>query len=108
MIGTVISKNGKEIRLTEERWSHIVEAHDYMAGNQDMVFETLENPDSIIDGGKDELIAVRHYDHTSISEKHAVVIYKEQQNDGFVITAFMTSKPEKINQKGVIWNRQKS
>ena len=77
-----------------------------MAGNQDMVFETLENPDSIIDGGKDELIAVRHYDHTSISEKHAVVIYKEQQNDGFVITSFMTSKPEKISEKGVIWNRQ--
>jgi len=104
MIGTVTSKNDKEIRLTEERWSHIVEAHDYMAGNQDMVFETLENPDSIIDGGKDELIAVRHYVHTSISEKHAVVIYKEQKHDGFIITAFMTSKPEKITKKGVIWN----
>ena len=76
-----------------------------MAGNQDMVFETLENPDSIIDGGKDELIAIRHYVHTSISEKHAVVIYKEQQNDWFVITAFMTSKPEKIIKKGVIWNK---
>ena len=59
MIGTVTSKNGKEIRLTEERWSNIVDAHDYMAGNQDMVFETLESPDAIIDGGKDELIAVR-------------------------------------------------
>ncbi len=106
MIGMVTSKNGKEIRLTEERWSHIVEAHDYMAGNQDMVFETLENPDAIIAGEKNELIAVRHYVHTSISEKHAVVIYKEQQNDGFVITAFMTSKPEKIGKKEVIWNRQ--
>ena len=105
MIGMVISKNGKEIRLTEERWSHIVEAHDYMAGNQDMVFETLENSDAIIDGGKDELIAIKHYKHTSISEKHAVVIYKEEKTDGFVITAFMTSKPEKISKKGVIWNK---
>ena len=50
MIGTVISKNGKEIRLTAERWAHIVESHDYMAGNQDMVFETLESPDSIVSG----------------------------------------------------------
>jgi len=104
MIGTVMSKNGKTIRLTEERWSHIVESHDYMAGNQDLVFETLESPDTIIDGGKDELIAVKHYIRTSISDKHVVVIYKEQERDGFVITAFMTSKPEKIIKKGVIWN----
>ncbi len=52
MIGTVILKNGKELRLTAERWSHIVEAHDYMAGNQDLVFETLEVPDYIVGGGQ--------------------------------------------------------
>ena len=61
MIGTVISRNGKEIRLTAERWAHIVESHDYMAGNQYMVFEPLESPDSIVSGVKDEFIAVRHY-----------------------------------------------
>ena len=105
MIGTVISKNAKEIRLTAERWAHIVESHDYMAGNQDKVFETLENPDNIVSGAKDEFIAVRHYIKTSISEKHIVVIYKEEENDGFVITTFMTSKPEKVIKKGVIWKK---
>ena len=54
MIGTVISKNRKEIRLTSERWSHIVESHDYMAGNQDIVFETLEDPDIIVGGEGEE------------------------------------------------------
>ena len=44
MIGTVISKNGKEISLSAERWYYIVESHDYMAGNQDIIFETPENP----------------------------------------------------------------
>lgn len=103
MIGAVISKNGKEIRLTAERWFHIVEAHDYMAGNQDFVFETLESPDTIISGREDELIAIKHYKVTSISEKYVVVIYKELKYDGFVITTFMTSKPEKIIKKGNIW-----
>jgi hypothetical protein len=79
MIRTVISKNGKEIRLTAERWSHIVESHDYMAGNQDIVFETLETPDVIVSGIKDEFIAIRHYIKTSISEKHAVVIIKSKE-----------------------------
>jgi hypothetical protein len=103
IIGTVISKHNKEIRLTAERWAHIVESHDYMAGNQDEVLETLESSDIIVCGIKDELVAIKHYAKTSISEKHAVVIYKEQENDGFMITAFMTSKPEKITQKGVVW-----
>jgi len=105
MIGTVISKNGKEIRLTAERWFHIVESHDYMAGNQDIVFETLEDPDTIVSGEKDEFIAIKHYAQTSISTKHTVVIYKEEENDGFIITAFMTSQPEKILKKEVVWKR---
>jgi hypothetical protein len=47
-----------------------------MAGNQDLVFETIENPDYIVRGEKDELIATRYYRKTSISEKNMVVIYK--------------------------------
>lgn len=105
MIGKVILKNGKEIRLTAERWYHIVESHDYMAGNQDIVFETLEDPDIIVSVEKNEFIVIKHYIKTTISEKHAIVIYREEENDGFVITAFMTSKPEKIIKKGVIWKK---
>lgn len=105
MIGTVISRNAKEIRLTAERWAHIVESHDYMAGNQDKVFEALESPDIIVSGIKNEFIAVKYYIKTSISEKHVVVIYKDEEKDGFFITAFMTSKPEKVIKKGVIWKK---
>ena len=105
IIGTVFSKNNKEIRLTAERWAHIVESHDYMAGNQDIVFETMEDPDVIVGGEKNEFLAVKHYIKTSISEKHVVVIYKEHENDGFVITTFMTSKPEKFIKRGVVWKK---
>ncbi|MFN3395536.1 MAG: hypothetical protein ACK4Z9_01915 [Thermodesulfovibrionales bacterium] len=105
MIGSVISKNGIYIRLTGERWFHIVEAHDYMAGNQDLVFEAIENPDYIVQGEKGESIAIKHYQKTSISEKNIVVVYKETEEDGFIITAFMTSKPEKILKRGVSWKK---
>ena len=101
MIGVVTSKNAVEIRLTAERWAHIVEAHDYMAGNQDLVFETVESPDVIVQGEKEEMIALRHYEKTSISNKTMVVIYKEQEESGFIITAFMTSRPDKIQRRGV-------
>jgi hypothetical protein len=106
VIGSVISKNGISIRLTSERWAHIVEAHDYMAGNQDLVLETIEDPDFILRGERNEFIALKHYQKTSISEKNVVVVYKENPDDGFVITAFMTSKPEKILLKrGVVWKK---
>lgn len=99
MIGSVISRNKISVRLT------IVEAHDYMAGNQDLVFETIEDPDCAVQGEKDELIAVKHYPKTSISEKNMVVIYKEARDDGFIITAFLTSKPEKIFKRGILWKK---
>jgi hypothetical protein len=55
-----------------------------------------------VEGEKEEMIALRHYDKTSISTKTMVVIYREQKA-GFIITAFMTSRPEKIQRKGVLW-----
>jgi len=100
-----VSRNGITIRITDERWTHVVESHDYMAGNRDLVIETIEDPDAIVAGRKEELSALRHYQATSISEKHVVVIYRELEDDGFLITALMTSAPETILRKGEIWQR---
>jgi hypothetical protein len=100
-----VSKNGIPIRITDERWTHVVESHDYMAGNRDLVVETIEDSDYIVTGRKGELIALRHYHSTSISEKHVVAVYREFADDGFLITAFMTSDPETILRKGVVWQR---
>jgi hypothetical protein len=44
---TVFSINNIPIRLTAERWLHIVENHDDMAGYYEDVLETLENPELI-------------------------------------------------------------
>ena len=35
-----------------------------MVGNIDMVLESVENPDYIVHGWTDELIALKHYDRT--------------------------------------------
>ena len=100
------SRNGVSIRLTHERWGHIVEAHDYMAGLHDWVLETVADPDAIIEGWTTSLIATRHYSSTPITEKHLVVVYREiDALDGFVITAFMTSRVDKVRKRGVVWQR---
>jgi len=99
-----ISKNKIKIRLSDERWMHIVESHDYMAGSMDKLLETISDPDYIVKGWTDELIALKHYTETPISEKYVVVVYKEN-DEGFIITAFMTSREDKILRRGIIWKR---
>jgi len=69
-----------------------------------MVMETVNSPDCIVKGIKGELIALKHYSKTNIKEKHCVVVYKENR-EGFIITAFFTSKPETVRKRGVIWRK---
>lgn len=93
------------IRLTDERWTHIVENHDDMAGYYFEVLEAVANPIWIFKGDKDELWAVK-----LISEKKGMfVIYREskEQNNGFIIAAFFTTKIQKLLRRKIIWQKQK-
>jgi hypothetical protein len=99
---SAISKNGVPIRLTEERWFHIVETHDEMAGRYDEVLSAIEDPDYIIQGYRDALVAMKMRGR----KKFIAVIYKELgKRDGFVITAFLTSKV-RIEREVVLWERK--
>ncbi len=91
------SVNNVPIRLTEERWYHVVENHDDVAGHYDDVLTTIENPELVIRGYKGSLIAVRGAGRRG----YFCVVYKERtENDGFVITAFFS---DDINRRHVLW-----
>jgi hypothetical protein len=99
VLQTVISIRGHAVRLTVKQWMHIIEAHDYMAGNMDKVLETLADPLEVIDGKDGESLALREYPQTNITRKTAVVVYRDEPG-GFVITAFLTSRVDKLRRKG--------
>lgn len=103
ILETTKSVSGKAIRLTLKQWFHIVESHDYMAGNIDKIMETVSSPDCIVEGLKEGLLALKHYAETNITQKHSVVVYREDKEDGFIITAFLTSTPETIKRRRVLW-----
>ena len=89
---TIRSVNDVSIRLTGERWTHIVENHDEMAGMMNEVLDAIAEPDWITTGYRGALIAWRAIGHG----RFLAAIYKElNMKDGFVITAFTTSKPKK-------------
>lgn len=99
MLEDILSKNGVPIRLTDERWAHITEEHCELAGLRLEVLETITDPSRILAGREGELLAVRHI---SIG-KHLVVVYREFDNDGFIITAFLTSKVKSLNRRTQLW-----
>lgn len=95
MIQKVCLKNGVSIRLTDKRWAHISEEHSELAGLRPEVLETVANPTRVLEGGQGEFFAVRGIN----SGKNLVVVYRGSENDGFIITAFITSKLEPLNRK---------
>ena len=99
MIETVLSKNEIPVRLTDERWTHITEEHCELAGMRLEVLETIVNPSRILEGGDGELLAVREIE----KNKFLVVIYRELNNDGFIITAFLTRRTKSLNRRKQIW-----
>lgn len=101
---TADSVFGHTIRITARQWVHVTEAHDYMSGNLDKVLETLAEPERVIAGERGESLALRDYTSTNITRKTAVVVYRDEP-DGFLITAFFTSRPDKIEKKGpMLWS----
>lgn len=95
------SINGKAIRLTDERWVHIVEGHPEMAGYLNEVVLAVASPDLILMGGNNELLASVY----KRPDKILVVVYKENEHDGFIITAFFSSKIEHLLKREILWQK---
>jgi len=103
MTNIALSVNDIPIRLTSERWRHIVENHDDMAGYYYDVLEAVANPTWVLEGDEDELWAIK-----LVSKRKAfLVIYKESKelNEGFIITAFITTKIRKLLKRRIIWQQ---
>jgi hypothetical protein len=95
----VISKNEVPIRLTEERWFHIVENHDDLAGYYDEVLKTVEDPDAILQGYGGALIGVTVLGR----RKFLAVVYRElSRREGFIITAYFTSR---LSRRLIRWRK---
>ena len=97
---TVLSRRGVPIRLTDERWAHIVEEHCELAGMRADVLETVSDAERVLAGGHGALLALR----TVEAGKSLVVVYRETNPvDGFVITAFVTRRLATLERRQQLW-----
>jgi predicted phage-related endonuclease len=98
----ITSVNNIPVRLTAERWSHIINRHPELEYQREKVLETLAEPHIVLEGDFKTLQAAKHYSKTPLTEKYLVVIYKElSDKDGFVLTAYFTNRLS--GKRRIIW-----
>jgi hypothetical protein len=101
ILDTVYSINNVPIRLTEERWDHIVDRRPYMTAYYDKVLDAVEQPTYILPGHRRSLIAILPLG----AAKYLHVVYREiSRSDGFIITAYIKSR---VNKRQAIWHEKK-
>ena len=63
------------------------------------VLENVSQPERVLAGGEGELLAVR----TLEVGKFLVVVYRELEEDGFIITAFITRRVGSLDRRKQLW-----
>ncbi len=92
------SVNGVPIRLTEERWEHIVSNKPYMETYDERILDAIEKPHFVLRGYSGSLVAILNVGR----QRYLHVVYKEiSQDDGFIITAFIARK---YNRRMIVWS----
>ena len=101
------SVNGVRIQLTPERWSHIVARHPEIEPYQSRILETISNPDFIAKGDHGEFKAVKLYSDFPMGARYLIVLYREvEADDGFIITARISSDVGNVLRGGIIWQKK--
>ena len=100
ILASVDSINGVSVRLTEERWEHILTNHlELSDSDMDLILDAVEDPEYILSGYRGSLIAIVGLGRS----RYLHVVYREvNRDDGFIITAGIRPKMRKRN---ILWRR---
>jgi hypothetical protein len=100
ILGIAHSVNGVPIRLTDERWEHILDSHPELASFRDTVLEAVENPDYILASRRGALAAVVVLGRKAFLH----VFYVEKSRyDGFILSALVE---EKMDRAKIVWRKE--
>ena len=100
ILGTATSVNGVPIRLTHERWEHILDSHPNMASFQETILEAVENPDYILGSRRGALVAVVVLGRNTLLQ---VFYIEKSRYDGFVLSARIG---EKLDRAKIKWRKE--
>jgi len=100
ILGIAESINGVPIRLTEERWEHILDSHPELASYRETILDAVANPDYILASRRGALAAV-----VVLGRKAFLHVFyvEKSRRDGFIISAWMREKMDKTK---IVWRKE--
>jgi hypothetical protein len=86
---------GHQVRLTDERLAHILE-HPEMKGMAAAIKRALIHPQLVRRSRSDTAVRLFYefYVRTIVGGKWLCIVVKYENNDAFVVTAYLTDKPK--------------
>lgn len=100
ILGISHSINGVPIRLTDERWEHVLDSHPNLASYRDTLLDAVENPDYILASRRGALAAV-----AVLGQKAFLHVFyvEKSRHDGFILSAYLQEKMDKAK---IIWRKE--
>jgi len=100
ILGIAHSVNGVPIRLTDERWEHILDSHPELASLRETLLDAVENPDYILASRRGALGAV-----VVLGRKTFLHVFyvEKSRHDGFILSAYLE---EKMNKTKILWRKE--
>ena len=98
ILGIADSVNGVPIRLTDERWEHILDSHAELASYRETILDAVENPDYILTSRRGAAVVVfgrKAFLHVFYVEKG--------RHDGFTLSARVDEKMDKAK---IVWRKE--
>jgi hypothetical protein len=92
------------IKLSKKVLNHIVTRHPEVAAYAHEIVKTVQDPDLVIKGLRDELKALKFYTNLHIGPKYFVVVYRKFHGEKVIITAYFTSNVAKVKGE-VLWKK---
>src|SRR6266478_2189574 len=100
ILGIAHSINAVPIRLTAERWEHILDSHPELGSYRETILDAIENPDYILASRRGALGAV-----VVLGRKAFLHVFyvEKSRRDGFIISALVE---EKMNKAKILWRKE--
>lgn len=102
---TLVDFEGNVVRITDERWLHILE-HPEMRSVEHLIGFTLRYPEHVILSLSDSSVRLyyRWVRDSTVGGKHLCVAVKVLTGDAFVVTAYLT---DSLKRGARIWPVEK-
>lgn len=82
---TATDPDGRQVELTDERWSHIVERHPEIETCEEKLLEAVSDPDRRITGGLDN--EEWYYVETDVPSNWLKVVVAYAEGRGYIVTS---------------------